>query len=428
MRPRLGIIDPAVHERRRASGQARRRRRIVAGVLAVITVVVFTTLQAMSAGLNGVLLLGGAVAGLGAAVWSTPSPFGARMGGQTPSGSLFVDHLAREFDRSRRHGRTFTLARWEFASSAEAVSATRAMTDLLRQTDVLARSKDRVFLLLPETDRDCARLLVKRLSEEVGDTEEPTLVSYPEQGVTVGALLEALGGPKVGGRAVVSEPLLDAYRETFVDANYARRPAMLVVNAGNLRVKRLIDLVVLAVVAPLLVPLGLLLALAVKVDSRGCVLFAQQRTGLHGHRFKMYKFRSMVANAEELKASLQHLNILEPPDFKIPNDPRITRVGRFLRATSLDELPQLLNVLYGDMTLVGPRPTSFSADLYEAWHTQRLEVPPGVTGLWQVSARHESGFDERLRLDVAYMTSMSLWTDVRIVGRTITSVVKARGA
>jgi lipopolysaccharide/colanic/teichoic acid biosynthesis glycosyltransferase len=103
-------------------------------------------------------------------------------------------------------------------------------------------------------------------------------------------------------------------------------------------------------------------------------------------------------------------------------------MGKFMRATSLDELPQLINVLRGDMTLVGPRPTSFAAETYENWHTQRLEVPPGITGLWQVSARHESGFDERLRLDVGYMSSMSLWNDARIVGRTFTSVLKAKGA
>ena len=127
----------------------------------------------------------------------------------------------------------------------------------------------------------------------------------------------------------------------------------------------------------MLLPIGLLCALAIRLESPGPVLFAQQRTGQHGVRFPMFKFRTMVQNAEELKASLQHLNILPPPDFKIPNDPRVTRVGKFLRKTSLDELPQILNVIRGEMSIVGPRPTSFAASTYDLWHSERLEVAAG---------------------------------------------------
>ena len=134
-------------------------------------------------------------------------------------------------------------------------------------------------------------------------------------------------------------------------------------------------------------PVLALCALAVRLDSPGPGAVRQLRTGRDGRRFRMYKFRTMVENAEELKASLAHLNVLPAPDFKIPNDPRITRVGKLLRATSLDELPQLLNVLRGDMSLVGPRPTSFAPSTYELWHTHRLDVPPGLTGLWQVEGR-----------------------------------------
>lgn len=201
----------------------------------------------------------------------------------------------------------------------------------------------------------------------------------------------------------------------------ARRRAYLVT-------KRLLDLLLLLIVAPLVLPLGLALAIAVRLDSPGPVLFTQLRTGQHGHRFRMYKFRTMVVDAEELKAQLAHLNVLEPPDFKIPNDPRITRVGRFLRSTSLDELPQLLNVLRGEMSLVGPRPTSFAASTYSLWHTQRLEVPPGITGLWQVTSRHDSGFDERLRLDAAYIRNMSTTYDLRIMFMTVWSVFAQKGA
>jgi lipopolysaccharide/colanic/teichoic acid biosynthesis glycosyltransferase len=192
--------------------------------------------------------------------------------------------------------------------------------------------------------------------------------------------------------------------------------------------KRIFDVTVSLALMPLLLPLLGLCALAVRLDSPGPILFRQQRTGQHGVRFGMYKFRTMVRDAEELKASLAHLNILPPPDFKIIDDPRITRVGKFLRKTSLDELPQILNVLRGDMSLVGPRPTSFAASTYSLWHTERLEVQPGITGLWQVKGRNETTFDERLRLDVEYIEKRSLLYDLRLIALTVASVVNRSGA
>lgn len=188
------------------------------------------------------------------------------------------------------------------------------------------------------------------------------------------------------------------------------------------------DLAICFAVMPLLAPILLVTAIAVRLDSPGTVLFCQQRTGRHGVRFGMYKFRTMVADAEELKASLAHLNILPPPDFKIIDDPRITRVGRFLRKSSLDELPQIFNVIRGEMSLVGPRPTSFAASTYRLWHAERLEVVPGITGLWQVYGRNESTFDERLRLDVEYIERMSPLLDLKIMLRTLGSVAKRSGA
>lgn len=195
-----------------------------------------------------------------------------------------------------------------------------------------------------------------------------------------------------------------------------------------LGVKRVCDVVVVLVALPILLPFLLLCTIAIRLDSPGPALFSQQRTGQHGRRFKMWKFRTMVSNAEELKAGLAHLNVLPPPDFKIPDDPRITRVGRFLRRTSFDELPQLLSVLVGDMSLVGPRPTSFAANTYDLWHTKRLEVRPGLTGLWQVEGRNMTTFDERLRLDIQYIKTMSLAADLKIVVATLASVVKRSGA
>jgi lipopolysaccharide/colanic/teichoic acid biosynthesis glycosyltransferase len=197
---------------------------------------------------------------------------------------------------------------------------------------------------------------------------------------------------------------------------------------GYLWSKRAFDLLVCLAVLPLVVPVLLLCALAVRLDTPGPIVFTQSRTGRHGRRFRMFKFRTMVRNAEELKAELQHLNILPPPDFKIPNDPRITRVGKFLRKTSLDELPQIINVLRGEMSLVGPRPTSFAANTYDLWHTSRLEVVPGITGLWQVKGRNSTTFDERLRMDIEYIRSMSLRLDLKIIAMTVGSVFSRAGA
>jgi lipopolysaccharide/colanic/teichoic acid biosynthesis glycosyltransferase len=136
----------------------------------------------------------------------------------------------------------------------------------------------------------------------------------------------------------------------------------------------------------------------------------------------------MVKNAEELKKQLQHLNQVSWPDFKVADDPRITKVGKFLRKTSLDELPQLLNVLKGDMSLVGPRPTSFDVSTYSLIHTERLEVLPGVTGLWQVSGRSDVDFDERVEMDAEYISRQSFKYDLEILFKTVAAVLNRRGA
>ncbi len=193
--------------------------------------------------------------------------------------------------------------------------------------------------------------------------------------------------------------------------------------------KRALDLALVILSLPFWLPLLALIAAAIAVTSPGApVLFTQQRTGKGGRRFNMYKFRTMVPNADQLKAQYAHLNELPWPDFKITNDPRVTRLGRFLRQTSLDELPQLVNILLGDMSLVGPRPTSFGPETYKLWHTERLDVMPGLTGLWQITGRAKLDFDQRLRLDIAYIERASLWLDLNILFRTVIAVFQQRGA
>lgn len=194
-------------------------------------------------------------------------------------------------------------------------------------------------------------------------------------------------------------------------------------------VKRLLDLLIVGLTLPFWGVLIIFIALLLKVSSPSTpVIFTQDRTGRGGRRFKMYKFRSMIPDAETLKENYAHLNELHWPDFKISNDPRVTKIGRFLRRTSLDELPQLLNILRGEMTLVGPRPTSFGADAYQLWHTERLDVTPGLTGLWQIAARAQSEFDDRLRLDIAYIEHRSISLDMLILVKTISAVIKQQGA
>lgn len=192
--------------------------------------------------------------------------------------------------------------------------------------------------------------------------------------------------------------------------------------------KRALDLAVCLLLLPLLFPVLFLSALLVKLSSHGPLLFVQERTGHGGRRFKMYKFRTMIPDAASMRDEIKAQNGVVGPDFKVENDPRLTPLGSFFRKTSLDETPQLWNVLRGDMSLVGPRPTSFDIDTYDLWHTERLEAVPGLTGLWQIAGRGQIDFDERVRLDIAYVRNRSFLLDLEILLRTIPAVLLQRGA
>jgi lipopolysaccharide/colanic/teichoic acid biosynthesis glycosyltransferase len=198
-----------------------------------------------------------------------------------------------------------------------------------------------------------------------------------------------------------------------------------------LTAKRVMDVAIIVFSLPAWIPLMAIVALMLFIGSPGePVIFVQQRTGKGGKRFKMYKFRTMVVNAEELKKELATLNDsgdLAGP-LKLIDDPRVTPIGHFLRKTSLDELPQIINVLLGDMSLVGPRPTSWSPESYKLWHTERLDVLPGITGLWQIFGRGSQDFDEWLRWDIRYLERQCLLLDILILVRTFTAVFTHRGA
>ena len=185
-------------------------------------------------------------------------------------------------------------------------------------------------------------------------------------------------------------------------------------------IKRIIDIVASFTGLILLSPLILIVSMLIKLESKGEVIFKQKRVGLNGKEFYMYKFRSMVINAEELKEQLESQNEMSGPMFKIKDDPRITKVGKFIRKTSIDELPQLINVIKGDMSLVGPRPSlPKEVKKFEQWMMERLEVKPGLTCIWQISGRNNIDFEDWMKLDISYVEDRNLWIDIKLIFKTV---------
>jgi exopolysaccharide biosynthesis polyprenyl glycosylphosphotransferase len=207
-------------------------------------------------------------------------------------------------------------------------------------------------------------------------------------------------------------------------------------SSGARILKRTFDLVVAALAIVMLLPLWLLIALFIKLDSKGPVFYTQERVGMDGRLFLLYKFRTMKAGADpELHREYQKAFIAgraeanigndNKPTYKLLADPRITRIGRLLRRTSLDEVPQLLNVLLSDMSIVGPRPPiPYEVEAYELWHRKRLDMKPGLTGLWQVSGRNRLPFEEMVRLDLFYIENWSLLLDLKIILRTVLVMIE----
>ncbi len=184
--------------------------------------------------------------------------------------------------------------------------------------------------------------------------------------------------------------------------------------------KRVIDVVCSLVGLLVLSPVLIIISILIKLESDGPIIFSQDRIGYKGQKFKMYKFRSMVVNAEELKKKLSEQNEMSGPMFKMKNDPRVTKVGKFIRKTSIDELPQLINILKGEMSLVGPRPSlPKEVKEFEPWMMERLEVKPGLTCYWQVSGRNSINFEDWMKLDIKYVRERSFWGDIKLILKTV---------
>ena len=197
----------------------------------------------------------------------------------------------------------------------------------------------------------------------------------------------------------------------------------------NIIIKRVFDIIISSLVLIAIAVLLLIIALLIKLDSPGPVFYKHQRMGFKGRKFDFLKFRSMVRDADDRLKEVLHMNDRSGPVFKMYNDPRITKIGKFLRHYSLDELPQFINVLKGDMSIVGPRPqVLWEAALYDEWAKRRLMVLPGITGLWQVSGRSNLSYEEMIKLDIYYIENWSLWLDIEIMLQTIPTILFAKGA
>lgn len=198
---------------------------------------------------------------------------------------------------------------------------------------------------------------------------------------------------------------------------------------GYLVVKRVFDVVMSLVALIVLSPVFLVTAIAIWAEDRGPVIFLQKRNGLNGEVFRMYKFRSMCVDAPNMHKELLKMNELDGPAFKLKDDPRVTKVGRFIRKTSIDELPQLINILKGEMSIVGPRPLpTYETEQCTDYQRQRLLIKPGLTCYWQCSGRNDIPFDEWMELDLKYIEEASFWVDLKIIFMTVEAVICGKGA
>lgn len=364
------------------------------------------------------------------------------------------------FALCRRHGHPLAVV-VVGAETAEggSVSGTR-MIELvmpqLRGTDLLMEqaSGGHLVVVCQQTDAAGARTLIRRIhavaDAQTGEVVRCAMSCFPDDGVTFEALVHCAedrlkndpfdpgdddppaSASEDGDACDESEPVREDDQTLFKRVPWLgkiRPEGRWLRGHKYLIAKWAMDVTLVLVTMPVWLLLLGVCALLIKLDSPGDpVFFHQPRTGMGGRRYTMYKLRTMVRDAEKLKEKLAAQNQRQWPDYKIEGDPRITRIGRFLRKTSLDELPQLFNVLKWDMSLVGPRPTSFESGKYQYWQTARLDVMPGITGLWQLVGRGDAGWGERVRLDIAYIERRCLWLDIQILVRTVPAVVFVRGA
>jgi lipopolysaccharide/colanic/teichoic acid biosynthesis glycosyltransferase len=337
----------------------------------------------------------------------------------------FAQAVHREMRRSERSGAPLSVVRYAIGGGAgDTVHFERLLAILqcsMRETDFLGHvSTDALVVLCPDTDAEGAQGLVAKLAPVV--SEMPVLAAtatFPDH------LFESLAG---------SASATEAFR--------LFKPTPPLDQNGTYLFKRSLDIALACIALTVFGPLMLAVALIVRITSRGPIIFRQQRLGQGGAPFSFYKFRSMVVNVDDKIHREFVANLIrggegaaptadtDAASYKIKGDPRVTRIGRLIRMTSIDELPQLFNVLQGDMSMVGPRPPiPYEAAHYEPWHLRRILVgKPGITGLWQVEGRSRVTFSEMVRMDLRYIRQCSLALDMKILARTVIVVLRCSGA
>jgi lipopolysaccharide/colanic/teichoic acid biosynthesis glycosyltransferase len=338
----------------------------------------------------------------------------------------FLRHLQREKLRSDRSKAPLSIAIFTYTGKeGETTKSVNQLLDLLhqrkRETDIIGYlAADVLALMLTETTEEGAAAFVKKIGEAGGQLFTTVTRTYPDQ---------------LFDRLIADNESFLALYPFFLDQKAGP-------DDSGYFLKRPLDLLSALAAIVVLSPILLLTALAIGLTSRGPIIYRQIRIGRRGAPFVFYKFRSMHANNDDrihreyvarlIEGDLKEVNqgdVIKPV-YKMKADPRITMVGRFIRKTSIDELPQLLNVLKGDMSMVGPRPpVVYEVERYQSWHLRRvLEVKPGITGLWQVEGRSRTTFDEMVRMDLRYMRDCSLWLDLKILLKTVKVVLRCDGA
>jgi lipopolysaccharide/colanic/teichoic acid biosynthesis glycosyltransferase len=343
------------------------------------------------------------------------------------------DPIARDFARVRRERSRLTVASISVArtrgSSRRVAQVAHTLVPYLRVTDAVVRAEpDGVAVVLPGADDHAARCVLGRIPAHArGDLVLGT-ATFPDDGQTY-ALLKDVARSRQRPWPREDGPSANGHTPPAGQEPRDERPAVLLEARGlGTPVRRGLDLLVLLLAAPVVAPLVALLVIAVKVDSPGPAFVRIKRLGRDGRPFGLLKLRSMTRDADRMKEALKHLNSMAWPDFKIADDPRVTRLGRVLRKYSLDELPQLYNVLRGEMTLVGPRPCSVKLADYALWQSERLDVTPGLVGRWQAEGRGSMDFADRCRLDIRQVRSRSIRVNFQLVVATIRSVFVSKGA
>jgi lipopolysaccharide/colanic/teichoic acid biosynthesis glycosyltransferase len=344
------------------------------------------------------------------------------------------DPIARDFARVRREESQLAVASVSVpggrGASRRLARIARELVPRLRMTDAVVRvATGHVVVVLPGADSAVAMAVLGRARDPACADVLLGIATFPEDGQTFGSLKDvALSRERPWPRG--REPGPGPSGSRGAPAATGGDSAALFVETRPLTIpaRRIADLLLLALLAPIVIPAVALLAIAVKLDSPGPAVVRIRRLGRDGRPFELFKLRSMTRDADRMKKRLEHLNTLPWPDFKIAKDPRITRLGRVLRKYSLDELPQLYNVLRGEMTFVGPRPCSVKLADYDLWQSERLDVTPGLVGRWQADGRGSVDFAERCRLDIRQARSRSIRVNLQLVVATIRSVFVSKGA